>query len=317
VNELQEFFTWVGSHLAIDPGVQGKIISSVVAVFLLWLLWQILLRTVIHRIENLRLRYQWQKGSAYLIFLIMLLVVGPIWFEGVRSVATYLGLLSAGLAIALKDPVTDLVGRLFILWNHSFEVGDRIQIGDYAGDVIDQRVFQFTLMEVGNWVEADQSTGRILHVPNGMVFTSVLANYTKGSDYIWNEVPVLVTFESDWEKAKRLLQDIVQAHAAEISQQAEESFKQATRRYLIQYGSLTPTVYTSVRDSGVMLTIRYLCQPRNRRDSTQILWENILRAFDQHPDIDLAYPTSRIYNNRLEGKTASSAAEIGEKKLDL
>lgn len=317
MNELQEFFTWVGSHLAIDPGVQGKIISSVVAVFLLWLLWQILLRTVIHRIENLRLRYQWQKGSAYLIFLIMLLVVGPIWFEGVRSVATYLGLLSAGLAIALKDPVTDLVGRLFILWNHSFEVGDRIQIGDYAGDVIDQRVFQFTLMEVGNWVEADQSTGRILHVPNGMVFTSVLANYTKGSDYIWNEVPVLVTFESDWEKAKRLLQDIVQAHAAEISQQAEESFKQATRRYLIQYGSLTPTVYTSVRDSGVMLTIRYLCQPRNRRDSTQILWENILRAFDQHPDIDLAYPTSRIYNNRLEGKTASSAAEIGEKKLDL
>ena len=99
-----------------------------------------------------------------------MLVVWPIWLEGIRSFATYFGLLSAGLAVALKDPITNLIGWAFIIWRKSFEVGDRVEIGEYAGGVVDQRIFQFSLMEISNWVAADQSTERILHVPNGMVF---------------------------------------------------------------------------------------------------------------------------------------------------
>lgn len=142
-------------------------------------------------------------------------------------------MLSAGLAVALKDPIADIVGWAFILWRRPFEVGDRIQIGDQAGDVIDQRIFQFTLMEIGNWVDAEQSTGRILHLPNGLIFTDVLANYTKGSRFIWNEIPVLVTFESDWEKAKQLLKDIANEQDQKLDQDAEASFRAATRHYLI------------------------------------------------------------------------------------
>src|SRR5207247_865051 len=93
----------------------------------------------------------------------------------------------------------------FILWRRPFEVGDRVQIGPHAGDVIDLGLFQFTLNEIGAWVNADQSTGRIIHVPNGKVFTDPVANYNKGFRYIWNEVPVVVTFESDWRKAKQIL----------------------------------------------------------------------------------------------------------------
>ena len=74
--------------------------------------------------------------------------------------------------------------------------------------LIDLRIFQFTLMEIGNWVDADQSTGRIVHVPNGSVFVTPLANYAKGFQYIWNEIPVLVTFESDWRRAKEILEGI-------------------------------------------------------------------------------------------------------------
>ncbi|NIP82375.1 MAG: mechanosensitive ion channel, partial [Gemmatimonadetes bacterium] len=89
-------------------------------------------------------------------------------------------------------------------------VGDRIQIGAHAGDVIDQRIFQFIVLEIGNWVDADQSTGRIIHIPNGLVFREPLANYTRGMQYIWNEIRVLVTFESNWKRAKQILDEIVQ-----------------------------------------------------------------------------------------------------------
>ncbi|HAW79639.1 MAG TPA: mechanosensitive ion channel protein MscS, partial [Balneola sp.] len=68
----------------------------------------------------------------------------------------YFGLLSAGLAIALKDPVTDLAAWMFIIWRKPFDVGDRIELGKSKGDVIDIRPFKFTILEIGNWVDADQ-----------------------------------------------------------------------------------------------------------------------------------------------------------------
>ena len=71
---------------------------------------------------------------------------------------------------------------------------------------------------------------------------------------------------------------------------------------MIFYKKLTPVVYTTVKDSGVMLTIRYLTDPRKRRGSEQELWENILDAFAAHSDIDFANPTQRFYANLTEGK---------------
>jgi len=292
---MEQVILWIEQTIGIRPELQGKIFNSLIIIAILWLLNQLVLRFVIYRISDTRIRYQWQKVTGYIAFFIASLAVGRIWFEGVETVATFLGLLSAGLAIALKEPITNLFGWAFILWRKPFEVGDRVQVGDVAGDVIDQRVFQFTLMEIGNWVDADQSTGRILHVPNGMVFTAVIANYTKGSDYIWNEIPVLITFESNWEKAKQLLENIINNHVDLYSQNIERSFQDATWKFLIKYNKLTPIVYTNVKASGVLLTIRYLCDPRQRRSSGQDIWEAILRAFAKHDDIDLAYPTQRFY----------------------
>jgi len=174
-----------------------------------------------------------------------------------------------------------------------FRSGDRIQIGPHAGDVIDLGLFQFTLNEIGAWVQADQSSGRIIHVPNGKVFTDPVANYNKGFRYIWNEVPVVVTFESDWRKAKQILGKIAVKHAEHLTAQAEQELLAASQQYLINYRKLTPIVYTNVVDYGVQLTIRYLIEPRKRRGTEHAIWEEILTEFASAPDIDLAYHTTR------------------------
>ena len=71
---------------------------------------------------------------------------------------------------------------------------------------------------------------------------------------------------------------IANDNAGHISQEAAQHLRQATDRYFIFYSKLTPNVYTRVVESGVQLTIRYLCGVRNRRASEQMLWEEILRA---------------------------------------
>ena len=286
----------------LDAGLLTKLLESVISIGALWLLQRLLIWLVFRRLESPRLRYRWRKVINYTAVALGVVVVARVWLLGLTSLATFLGLVSAGLAIALSDIVTGLAGWVFILTRRPFEVGDRIEIGEYRGDVIDQRPFAFSLMEIGNWVHADQSTGRIVHIPNGRVLREPLANYSQGFDYIWHELPVMVTFESDWEKAKAILNEAVTEHAESLSDSAARRVRMAARRYYIVFSKLTPIVYLSVEDSGVLLTIRFLCQPRRRRGTSEAIWEHVLREFAKHDDIDLAYPTQRIYNNRLEGK---------------
>ncbi len=308
---------WLQTHLGMNPVFQLRLLATLATMVGLWLVHRIALALVYRRVRDPRSRYRWRKTLTYLLYAVGIIIVGRMWFAGVESLTTILGFLSAGLAIALKDPVSNLAGWAFILWRRPFEVGDRVQIGPHAGDVIDLGLFQFTLNEIGAWVQADQSSGRIIHVPNGKVFTDPVANYNKGFRYIWNEVPVVVTFESDWKQAKQILGNIAVKHAEHLTAQAEQELLAASQQYLINYRKLTPIVYTSVVDYGVQLTIRYLIEPRKRRGTEHAIWEDILTAFAAAPDIDLAYHTTRGFKYTEEGKPELRAPPVAPHRADL
>ena len=284
-SEISKFFTY--------SSIQAKIIATLMAIFFIIIMRRAVMGVFVLRLEDMKLRYNWSRVVSYTSAGFGIIIVGQIWLDGIGSIVTYLGLLSAGIAIALKDPITNITGWLFILWNRPLETGDRIQLGNHSGDVIDINFFNFTVMEIGNWVDADQNTGRIIHIPNGKIFIETLANYGKGFEYIFNEIPVLITFESEWEKAKKILEKIAKDFGAHPTRAAEIEIKKASQKFLIQKQKLDPVVYTKVADSGVLLTVRYLCAPKNRRDTEQEIWEEILKEFDLEPKIELAYPTIR------------------------
>jgi small-conductance mechanosensitive channel len=299
---------WLQTHLGVSPALQVQLLATVGTIVGLWLVRRIVLGFVYRRVQDPWGRYRWRKGLTYALVTAGFVIIGGTWLTaGVGELLRFLGILSAGLAIALKEPLSNFAGWAFIIWRRPFEVGDRVQIGPHAGDVIDLGLFQFTLNEIGAWVDADQSSGRIIHIPNGQVFTDPVANYNKGFRYIWNEVPVVVTFESDWKKAKQILGKIAVKHAEHLTQQAEQELLAASQQYLINYRKLTPIVYTKVVNDGVQLTIRYLIEPRKRRGTEHAIWEEILTEFAAAPDIDLAYHTTRGFKYTEEGKPALRA----------
>lgn len=304
INQLITQFT------GITQAGQNRIFSSIVIIFLLWFLRSVTMKIIWKNIRDTENRYYWQKSSTYVAVLLGLFLIARVWFAGIQSLATFLGLITAGLAIALQDLVKSIAGWIFLLWRRPFLVGDRIQVGEYAGDVIDIRLFKFSLMEIRNWVDADQSTGRVIHLPNSMILEDSIANYTQGFEHIWHEIPVLITFESDWEKAKEILNNIAVNHSAHLSKRAEKEIREASKKFMIFYKNLTPIVYITVKDSGVLLTLRFLIEARKRRGCEQNIWEEILREFAQNDDIDLAYPTQRFYNNVTEGKPGARAEHL-------
>ncbi|MEM1054221.1 MAG: mechanosensitive ion channel family protein [Bacteroidota bacterium] len=272
-----------------------ELLWTVIILVALWAIRWIVIRVVDRRVEDVRTRYQWRKTTQYVAVVLGAVLLLNVWLAELGSLATFFGLLGAGIAIALKDPLVNIAAWVFILWRRPFSPGDRLSIRDLSGDVIDQRLFAFTLLEVGTAVGAGQSTGRIIHVPNGWVFGDAVTNHTGAFAYVWHEVPVVVTFESDWRAAKEILLEIATENVGVLSADAERTLRRAAKSYLIFYNKLTPTVYTDVVDHGVRLTLRYLSPPRGVRGGEQSIWEAILDAFEGREELDLAYPTTRLY----------------------
>ena len=208
---------------------------------------------------------------------------------------TFLGLLSAGVAIAFKDYLTNFVAWFYIMLHNPFQIGDRIKINDIKGDVIGIGLLSFSILELQTLgLTGEQSTGRVIFVPNFKLLTDPLINFYSGFKYTWSELHVVVTFSSNWQKAKDILVDIAKVHIGDLSEKAEEAVSSASMKYMIHYTYFTPAVYTDIKEYGILLTLRFLTEPRTARTKVSILNEQILLAFANEGDIHLAYPTHKV-----------------------
>lgn len=300
------FETWFANLTGLQPSTIRNTVISIIVVAVVLLLRTVVLRLIQRHISDTTRHYHVRRAINYASSALLLLAVARVWFKGLQEIEIILGLASAGIAISLRDPFVSLSGWLFILLRRPFVIGDRIQVGDTFGDVVDIRMFQTYLLECGNWVDADQATGRIVMVPNAVVFTTPIANYTHDFAYIWDKVVVRLTFESDWKRAKKLLTTIAEQHTQSSSADAEEQIRQAASKHLIFFKKLTPIVYTSVKEWGIQLTVRYLSPVRQRRGLSQTVWEAILEAFANEPNLRFAYPTTRFFDRIAEEKSESS-----------
>jgi small-conductance mechanosensitive channel len=275
---------------------QGQLILTAAWIVGLGLLRAVILTIVKRRISDTGVWYRTRKTLTYTISLIGMVVIASLWLES-SGFATYIGFLTAGLAIALSDVLKNLAGWLFIVTRRPFRLGERVEIAGHKGDVVDIRAFRFTLFEIEtDRVRAEQPTGRLLHVPNGKVFTEPVANYTEGFHYIWLEIPVLITFESDWEAAEQILLEIIQELSPDRSEMMAAAELRATADlYRIGITTLDPIVYLTVRDSGILLTARLVVDANRTRVTEQEIWKQFLRAIKGQPDIELAYPTIRTH----------------------
>lgn len=278
-----------------------NLIASVIAIVVLVALRWALVRAIVPKLDSSHASFRLRKSSTYLTVSLAVVILAFVWATELGTVGSFVGIMAAGLVIALSDLLKDLAGWMYIYTRRPFRAGDRIEIGDHAGDVIDIRAFRFSLLEIRGWVDADQSTGRIVHVPNGMLFNTPMANYTEGFPFVWHEIAVLVTFESDWKLAEQILMDTIVAHAPDPKEAgAVADLERTAMQYFIQFRHLTPTVYVKADDSGVRLTGRMLVQARTRRGIDSAIWRGILDAFAAQPTIELAYPTVRYYRQGEE-----------------
>lgn len=279
--------------LTLTPNMIRALVSIGIAVFL-YILAGIIVRIINKNMTDLKRRHTARKTTLYTTTLIIIGIISLIWVRNLKTVSIVMSVIGAGLVLALQEAILSVAAWFLILFRRPYEPGDRIELGGVKGDVIDVRLFQTSVLEIGNWVKEDQSTGRITHIPNSALFKGPLHNYTRGFEYIWNEIKITVTFESNWKKAEEIMMGFARKEGEKVSSQVDRRIKKMAEEYLIYYEKLTPIVYVKVVDFGVELSLRYLCEAKMRRRTQDELSRAILDEFGKQRDVNFAYPTYRL-----------------------
>ncbi|WP_410509580.1 mechanosensitive ion channel [Methanosarcina hadiensis] len=182
-----------------------SLLASLVVILFAYIVNSVLGNFILRRVSTARDRYTLRKTVSILITVIAFASFFAIWIERTSTLIIAYGILSAGIAIALQDLLRSIAGGILIITSDPFKAGDRIQVGDNIGDVLDIGNFSTKLMEIKEFGNSDQYTGRIIQLPNSFVLNQPIKNYTRDFSFIWDEIRIMLIYGSNWKKAQDII----------------------------------------------------------------------------------------------------------------
>lgn len=232
-------------------------------------------------------KYTFSKVVEFAAYFICLIFATVVFRDVLGNLAVILGAISAGVAFALKEVFISLAGWVAIAFGDLFKVGDRVQLGGIKGDVIDITFMRTTLMELGEWVNGDLYTGRIVRISNSVVFTAPLFNYSKDLPFLWDEIVITLKHESDFALARKVLGDVAEEVVGEYVKLAKIHWESVKNKYLVEDERLDPIISLNITSSALEYTVRYPVDFKERRTTKDRLFEEIMKRFDKEETVIL------------------------------
>ncbi|MCJ7606280.1 MAG: mechanosensitive ion channel family protein [Thermoplasmata archaeon] len=243
----------------------------------IYLVFKILLESIlVRRIKDSKTKYSVRKALSIVYIIVFIGVLIQIWVTNTDAMFVSYGLMAAGIAIALQDFFKNFVGGLTIFLTGIYRVGDRVEVDSKSGDVIDIGLLYTTMLELREWVDGDEATGRLATVPNGVVLSKIVNNYTRDHNFIWDEITLPITYDSDWQMATQRFEEIARKETVEVAARAEVEMSSITGKYYFSKRVVEPRVYMKVTDNWISLTVRYITSIRERRASKNALYKLML-----------------------------------------
>lgn len=255
--------------------------SSVLVITVLLSLRFVLVRIAYHNIDDQFIRLRYRRTISYIVFFTALFILLPIWLPSIRSIATFLGIFGAGFLIVTRDLWVCVVGWAYIMIRRPFVIGDRIQIGSIAGDVIDIRLMETSIMEVSQ-AEGGMFTGRVVFFPNAKIFTESFANTGAKVGHIFQELQIHLDPSSDWKTAAELLEKITArryetALAAMQQQEGDEIDMVSSYR--------EPRVLLQMSGAHILLKLQYMAPKGQTVHMSDGIWRDFLTAIKKNKRI--------------------------------
>ena len=228
-----------------------------------------------------KIRYYSLKIIFLFICLFILIIAINEFFkysENILKYSPFLGLIGAAITFALQEVVLSFAGWLGIFFGRFYFFGDRIKLGNIVGDVIDIGFLRTTLVECGDWVDGDLYNGRIVRIANSFVFREPVFNYNSNFKFLWDEIKLPLTHESDYEKAKEIIKNTVDNMCiiVESKESGKEEWEKITNKYFVEPVETEPQVNFSIDRNAIEFTIRYIVDYKKRRSTKNEIINKIL-----------------------------------------
>ena len=271
----------------------GKCVAAAVGVLFIHVTFRVLEQTLPRRFGRADARYKVRKFVVFAGYLAILLFLAILFEDRLGRLSFALGVVGAGVAVALQDVVASIAGAFSIGFSKLYGVGDRIQIGDTRGDVIDIGLLRTTLMETGRWVCSDLYNGRIVRIPNSTVLKGPVFNYSQGFQFIWDEIKVLLTTTSDYQLAREMLLRVAKDAIGNYLVEAQTSWKTISDNYQSENPALEPTVTLDVSGGSLEFTVSYVVHYTKRTAMKDQLFTKIVgEVANSNGRLEWASPTA-------------------------
>jgi small-conductance mechanosensitive channel len=288
--------------------------KAAVAVALVFILVRALQHSFSRYVKDVDSRYRARKFVGFVGYAAGFLAIALIFSDRLGGLSLSLGVAGAGIAFALQEVIASAAGWVALSVGSFYHPGDRVQVGDVKGDVIDITILRTTLMEIGEWVSSDLYTGRIVRIPNSAVLKEPVFNYSAHFPFVWDELTLPVKYGSDWQQARNMLRGLVNEVLVDYASEVKDSWLRMVRQYRIEEANVEPMITLRATDNWIEFTVRYVVDYRKRRWMRDHLFTRILEEVDKSGNrIRLASATfEMVHGSALDVRLANAGTLSSE-----
>lgn len=261
---------WINEH-----PISSNIIKYLIWVVFIFITIAFLRRLLRKKLPDTGIRYKSQKAVEFFGYVLLILISISFFTGSIKDFALAIGLLTAGITITLQELILSIAGSFYIFFVGVYKPGDRIEINNIKGDVIDIDSIYTTMMEIGEWVSSDNYSGRIVKLSNAFVFKGPVYNYSKDFPFVWDEFNLPIRYGSDMELAKTIIVRIASETLSEYVSKSISEWNQVVNKYYIENAQVDPTLAITMTDNWIQFNLRYIVDYKKRRYTKNILNELI------------------------------------------
>jgi small-conductance mechanosensitive channel len=274
----------------------GLLALMIALVFGMGEIWR---RASFRYVHDARRRYQFLVLRRVVIWTAVVIIVVITFATQLGSVVTFAGLITAGVAVAMQNVITSIVGYFFLIGKYGLRVGDRVTISGVTGEVVEIGLVRIHLMELAGPGES-QPSGRIVAFSNSIVFqpTAGIFKQIPGTNFVWHELKLTLASETNYQVAKERITKAVDSALGNYRENIETQRRMVeTNLSTISARELQPKVRLHYTASGIEATVRYPVEIEKATDVDDHLMRELLAAVENEPRLKLIsaeMPTAKV-----------------------
>lgn len=271
---------WLGDF-AVSSSLFNMLISTAILILTIIILRTLVARFLRRTVSSTELRRRWLIQSRNGLLLLLLLGLLFIWGEELQALALSIVAIAVAFVVATKELILCVTGSILKTGAGSFNIGDRIQIKDFRGDVIDQNLLATTILEIGPGKITHQRTGRMTVIPNALFVSEPVINESYTHDYILHVFTVPFKREDDWQGAQEAFLECANRHCQSYLNDVRKHMKEISEERGLDIPKVEPRVTIQVPAAGeIHLIIRIPVKSGQRSFIEQSILSEVLSNND-------------------------------------